>query len=411
MIVRHFLAWSRRATAAQRAEGAGALARAYLYADLDAAERSQAETAMMSLLDDPSPLVRRAVADNMASAAAAPHALILSLASDQSDIAAPVLSRSPLLTDADLIDCAAIGDAFAQSAIALRARVPSAVCAVIAEIGVREAAIALAVNPGAEVPEFALHRMIARFGDDGEMREALLARPCLPATVRNELVAATAADLSCFVVDCGWLSRERVERLTREERDKANVVIVAETAEDEDHQSLRDLVAHLCASGQLTTSLLLRALLSGDRALLVAALAELTGLAEARIAGVLRDYRGAGFAALYKRAGLPEKYFVAFRSALSALREVNVEDVAAARLSLPLIERARAACETEAIEDLGLMALLRRFEREAAREQARRETARLVEEEVVAPIMFSGVSAASPLIDLAAFEAEVLAAA
>jgi uncharacterized protein (DUF2336 family) len=411
MIVRHFLAWSRRANAAQRAEGAGALARAYLYSDLDDAERSEAEVAMMSLLDDPSPLVRRAVADNLASAAAAPHALILSLANDQSDIAAPVLSRSPLLTDADLIDCAAIGDAFAQSAIALRARVPSAVCAAIAEIGVRDAAIALAVNPGAEVPEFALRRMIARFGDDGEMREALLARPCLPATVRNELVAATTAALSAFAVDCGWLSTERVERLTREERDKANVMIAAETADREDHQSLRDLVAHLCASGQLTTSLLLRALLSGDRALLVTALAELTGLGDARIDGMTRDYRGAGFAALYRRAGLPEKYFVAFHAALAAQRDLEVDEETDARLSQRLIERALAACEAERVEDLGLIALLRRFEREAAREAARRETARLEAEETAAPVMFSGVSAASPLIDLAAFEAEVLAAA
>lgn len=411
MIVRHFLAWSRRANAAQRAEGAGALARAYLYADLDAAERSEAELAMMSLLDDPSPLVRRAVADNLASAAAAPHALILTLASDQSDIAAPVLSRSPLLTEADLIDCAAIGDAFAQSAIALRARVPSAVCAAIAEIGGREAAIALAVNPGAEVPECALRRMIARFGDDGEMREALLARPYLPATVRNELVAAASADLSSFVVDCGWLSRERAERLTREERDRANVLIAAETADREDRRSLRDLVAHLCASGQLTTSLLLRALLSGDRALLVTALAELSGLDEARIDGVMRDFRGAGFAMLYKRAGLPEKYFVTFRVTLAAQRDLRVEAEGATRLSLPLIERALAACQTESADDLGLIALLRRFEREAAREEARRATARLEAEQTAAPAMFSGVSAASPLIDLAAFEAEVLAAA
>ncbi len=363
----------------------------------------------MATLDDPSPLVRRAVADVMAGAASAPRALILMLAGDQSDIAGPVLSCSPLLTDADLIDCAAIGDAFAQSAIALRARVPAAVCTAIAEIGVREAVIALAVNPGADVPEFALRRMISRFGDDGEVREALLSRPLLPATVRNELVVATADNLSAFVVACGWLSKERADRVVREERDRANVVIAVETSAMEARESLRDLATHLCAAGHLTTSLLLRALLSGDRSLLVVALAELTDVGENRIDGVLRDFRGAGFAALYRRAGLPEKYFFAFRAALAAQADMGAGPDRSARLSLPLIERVRAACEAEDDPTLdGLITLLNRFEREAVWEIARREAARLTAE---AKTESSHHTPASPLIDLEAFEAELLSAA
>jgi len=46
--------------------------------------------------------------------------MVLTLAGDHSDIAAIVLSRSPLLSDAELVDCAATSDSFAQSAIALR---------------------------------------------------------------------------------------------------------------------------------------------------------------------------------------------------------------------------------------------------------------------------------------------------
>jgi uncharacterized protein (DUF2336 family) len=409
MVERQFLAWSRGANATQRAESAREVARAYLHADLDVHDRGAAERALMAMLDDPSPLVRRAVADAMACAATASRALILTLACDQSDIAAPVLSRSPLLTDADLIDCAAIGDAFAQSAIALRARVSAAVCTAIAEIGVREAVIALAVNTCADVPEFALRRMISRFGDDGEVREALLSRPLLPATVRNELVDATAVDLSAFVVACGWLSKERADRLTREERDRANVVIAVETAATEARQSLRDLAAHLCAAGHLTTSLLLRALLSGDRSLLVVALAELSGLGEHRVEGIVRDFHGAGFVALYRRTGLPEKYFIAFRAALAAQDHMGVEQDRSARLSLLLIERVRADCAAEKDADIdGLMVLLNRFEREAVWEVARREAARLAAEQMASSLETARVS---PLIDLAAFEAELLSAA
>jgi uncharacterized protein (DUF2336 family) len=412
MIVRNFLSWAQTANAAQRADGAGALARAYLYAQMEPQERRQSEIALTSLLDDPSPLVRRALADNFASAVDAPHAIVSALASDQSDIAAPVLSRSPLLTEAELIDCAAIGDAFAQSAIALRARVPAGVCAAVAEIGAREAAISLAVNPGADLPEFSMRRMVERFGDDGEMREALLSRPWLPATVRNDLVNATSAALSAFVVDCGWLTTERAERLSREERDKANVIIVAETAEQDGPRGVRALVSHLRVSQQLTPSLALRALLSGNRDLFEAALVELSGVREDKVAGLLRDFRGAGFAALFNRAGLPEKFLPAFRAALEAQREYADVLDGEARLSLVMIERVLTACDEINDGELDrLMALLRRFEREAALQEARFEAARITAEaqapEVAAPAAFSGVGPA-PIIDLVAFEAELM---
>jgi len=147
MIVRRFLQWAPTAMPSQRAEAAGALARAYLYADLSHDERREAELALTGLLDDSSPLVRRALADSFASATEAPHHIVLSLADDQSDISCVVLRRSPLLSDTDLIDCAAIGDTIAQSAIALRPRVSAAVAAAVAEVGAREALISLAIIP------------------------------------------------------------------------------------------------------------------------------------------------------------------------------------------------------------------------------------------------------------------------
>ena len=66
MIVRHFLDWIRSAPAGQRAEATGALARAYLYSDLSVDDAAAAEGAMLMLLDDASPLVRRALADTLA---------------------------------------------------------------------------------------------------------------------------------------------------------------------------------------------------------------------------------------------------------------------------------------------------------------------------------------------------------
>ncbi len=91
MIVRNFLQWVRTAPASERAEATSALARAYLYSDLSADDLAAAEGAMLMLLDDPSPLVRRALADALAADQSAPPAIVIALAADQPQIAAPVL--------------------------------------------------------------------------------------------------------------------------------------------------------------------------------------------------------------------------------------------------------------------------------------------------------------------------------
>jgi uncharacterized protein (DUF2336 family) len=370
MIVRRFLHWAQKASASQRAEGASALARAFLYADFDPAQRREAALALTGLLDDPSPLVRRALAESFASAIEAPHHIVLALADDQSDISSIVLGRSPLLADRELIDCAAIGDPFAQSAIALRPHLSAPVAAAIAEVGAREALISLAVNNGAEIPEFSMRRMIERFGEDGEMREALLSRPNLPASLRSALVAATAKALSAFVTARDWMSSERALRVTREARDRANVIIAVAT-EEEENGPLK-LVAHLRTSGQLTASLVLRSLLSGNVSLFEAALCELSGLPLPRVIGLVREWNSAGFSALYRKAGLPETLLPGFRAALQALRVSDHAQEPSALLSRQLVERVLTACERINDGELDkLLALLRRFEAEAAREEAR----------------------------------------
>ncbi len=205
------------------------MARAYLGTQLDRDARLDAERVLTQFLDDPSPLVRRAMAEVFARASNAPHHIVLALADDQSDISSIVLGRSPILSDSELIDCAAIGDPIAQSAIALRPLLSVAVAAALAEVGAREALISLAVNSSVELPEFSMRRMIERFGFDGELREALLGRRNLPAPLRADLVGATANALGEFVTSCDWLSPERAQRLIREARDQAHVIIAATT--------------------------------------------------------------------------------------------------------------------------------------------------------------------------------------
>ena len=370
MIVRHFLDWVRTAPAGKRAEATAALARAYLYSDLSQDDAAAAEGAMLMLLDDTSPMVRRALADALAASPSAPPAIVVALAADQPQIAAPVLALSPLFVDADLVDAVATGNGAIQTAIASRAGLPRPVAAAIAEVGTAEACLVLAENSEAEMAPISIDRMIERFGHLAAIREALLAREDIGAATRLTLVAKVSETLVDFVSACQWLDAGHAQRIGREACEKATITLAAETPTAQ----MRALIRHLRVGGQLTAGLILRALLSGNVALFEEALAELTDMPVDRVSGLIYDSSNTGLLALFDRAELPPSTYPAFKEAIEALREGGLvsEPGGAARLKRRTIERVLTRCENEDLGELApLLTLLRRFATEAAREEAR----------------------------------------
>ena len=285
-IVRRFLAWAQSADAEARADGASALARAYLYSELTAPVRAEAALAMAALLDDPSVLVRRALAEALCRASGAPRTLILALAADEPEVAAGVLQRSPVLTDADLVDCATTGDVVAQTAIARRPNLGPRATAALAEIGQRDAVLALIGNAGIDLPAELLHRALTRFNDDANARDALLERPSLRASLRASIAVAAAKDLAVEV--SAWMPREQAERIARDAREQALCSIASSCHPNE----RAELTRALRAAGALTPALLLRSLLGGERDLFAAAMAELSGLPAPRVAAFITEPRG-----------------------------------------------------------------------------------------------------------------------
>jgi uncharacterized protein (DUF2336 family) len=370
MIVRQFLQWIRNAPSGERADATSALARAYLHSDLSADDRAAAEGAMIMLLDDPSPLVRRALSNVFASSQAAPAVIVHALAADQPDVACPLLERSPLLRDADLVDLVASGNADVQIAIASRFPLGRSVSAAIAEVGAAAACLAVLENPDAELAVFSLDRIVERFGHLAAIRENLLARDDLPAATRQALLAKLSQTLAGFVAARQWLPQDHAEDAARQACEKATVILAADVPADE----VPALVSYLRSSGQLTAGLVLRALLSGNVVLFEEALADLSGLPIDAVVNLIHDRTVAGFRALYRKAQLPDLAYPAFREAVVALREgiLATERCSGSQLNRRMVEHVLERCA----DDIGqaaspLVALLQRYSVEAAREEAR----------------------------------------
>ena len=370
MIVRQFLHWVRQAPAGERAEATSALARAYLYSDLSPDDRAAAEGAMIMLLDDPSPLVRRALAEALASSDRAPQVVVHALAAGQPDIAIPILAHSQVLLEDDLVDLIATGHADVQVAIAGRLGLPRTLAAAIAEVGAAEACLALLENGEADIARFSIDRIVERFGHLAPIRENLLARDDLPMAMRQALLSKLSQTLAGFVAARQWLGSEHAEFATKDACEKATVALAADTSYDE----VGAFVQHLRHSGQLTAGMILRALLSGNVVLFEEALAELSSIPIDRVTAYVHDKNISGFRALYRAAGLPEVAYPAFREALAAMRAGLLigEQGGASRLKRRMVERVLDACSHERGEEAAsVLALLRRFSVEAAREEAR----------------------------------------
>ncbi|WP_353641616.1 DUF2336 domain-containing protein [Mesorhizobium sp. WSM2239] len=328
VVVGHFLKWIGTARVSERAAAANALARAYVERDLPFEDRCAAEAALTLLLDDPSAKVRMAMAEALSMSRHAPIQIIAALASDQPDVAAFVLARSPLLTDADLIDRVAAGSKATQKLVAGRPSVSMAVAAAIAEIGEPEACVELIANSGAAIAALSFRRMAERHGHLPSVREAMIADPRLPADCRHMLLVKLGDALKQAPLVAALMGTARADRVMRDACVKASLTVI-ENTRPEEHGAL---IEHLRLRGDLTSSFIIRAIAHGKVDFFGSAMVALTGQAEHRVRALLSGGHDSALAALFRSAGLAASTHAVILRALKIWREVaNGKRVAGAQ--------------------------------------------------------------------------------
>ena len=370
MLVVRFLDWVESAPVERRAEAVNLLARAWLYSDMEPVEAEAAEAALTAMLDDPSARVRRALADALCRDPRSPDHIILSLVQDTADIAEIVLAASPVLLDEDLVDIAATSSSRLQVAIASRPWIAAPLAAALAEIGSLEACLTLSGNIGAEMTSSTMRRLAERHGCDARLRSALCDRHDCPIDVRQMLLGKVTEALGGLGLVRATITEDRLSTIMREARDKATVTMSAEASEGD----IAVLAEHLLDSEQLTPALLLRALCTGNVRLFEQALVTLSGMPARRVAAIVDDPHSRSFDALLHRAGLPASTHRAFQAGLDVYHRLDAQGEAGdvygfARL---MLERAtQFNLEPGDSEVQKLLALLRRFAAESARDAVR----------------------------------------
>ncbi len=123
---------------------------------------------------------RRQFSETAADQSVVPHDVILILAEDEIRVAEPVLTRSPVLTDEDLVRLTENKNDEHRLAIATRARLSQAVCTALVRLGSAAVLHRVGGNGGADLAAETIRDLQTHAERDPELQRILGERPDLP---------------------------------------------------------------------------------------------------------------------------------------------------------------------------------------------------------------------------------------
>ena len=148
--------------------------------------------------------IRQHLAETISDVAAAPYELIKKFASDDIEVARPVLAKSGVLQDADLIEIVKQCSQEQLMAVTTRDRVSEQVVDVLVEKGDDRLLGSLAGNDGAELSRNAMETLVARSeGGDEALNEALTMRDGMPADLMRKMYNHVSSALREHILSQG----------------------------------------------------------------------------------------------------------------------------------------------------------------------------------------------------------------
>jgi len=310
------------ATPDERAIAAQKLCRTIDRHALTEDDRAWAQEIIRVMAQDAAELVRRALAVTLKHSAVVPRDVALRLARDVESIALPILSASPVFTDADLVDIVRLGGPVRQVVIAKRPRVSQAVTQSLAEHGTERAVEAACANDNADFAERTLQQVIARFETSERVLAAVAYRNVLPLSVTERLIDLVSETVRDHLIDHHEISAELALDIASGAKERATVDLVDQAGRTGD---VRGFVTHLHRHDRLTASLLLRALAHGHMTFFEWGLAELATVPHHRTWLMIHDAGALGLRAIYERAGLPARLYSAFRAAVDTFHSMEFD--------------------------------------------------------------------------------------
>ncbi len=301
----------------------GMFARPELF--LGTGERALAYDILHKLIVDIEIAVRRDIAAVLAAQHDAPRDLIRALANDDIDVAFPVLAKSGVLDDPDLIQVIRDRTIEHRLAIVGRPSLSGQVSAALAKTDDEEVVVALLRNKSAEIFPDTLKDLVERSRKVVAYREPILDRDDLDSALALRMFFWVSTVLRDRIIEKFNLDRRITDDLI------GQVVMNEVKKVAEEKRSHRDVAAELKTlmhrEGQLNADMLIVALREGEVPLFVAMFGRMVALGEHLVGRMLFERDGKGLAIACRGAGIGRVAFTGIFALAQKMRAATTSAI------------------------------------------------------------------------------------
>jgi uncharacterized protein (DUF2336 family) len=239
-------------------------------------ERELMRDILERLADNVEMTIRIALAERLADDITAPHDLILLLADDRIEVARPLILRSALLSDADMLNLIAEASAAHHEAVAQRPNIGERVTEALSKSDSESVLVALVKNATARIASHTYETLVEKSRQFAGMQEPLVLRSDLPPLLATRMVGWVSDALKTHIAHNFEVPRSKVAAAL-DDVDTAinNAPPPPRVTPSEGAQKLID---KLSSAGQLKAGFLLRVLHQGQADLFDLAFARLLGM-------------------------------------------------------------------------------------------------------------------------------------
>jgi len=225
-------------------------------------ERLLMREILLRLTRDVEMAIRISLAERLADDTSAPNDLILLLADDTIEVARPVILRSPLLCDEDMLKLIAQSDTGHQEAVAARPYIGETVTAALAKCETETVLVTLVRNSTAKLSGTTYEILVDKSRAIAGLQEPITRRKDLPPELATKMCSWVSEALKNYIVRNYAVNNGTLEKaIAQAEQTVKNEPVAARPTPAE---SAHKLVEKLYASGQLKAGFLLRVLHQGQ---------------------------------------------------------------------------------------------------------------------------------------------------
>ncbi len=278
--------------------------------EIDDREMELYDSVMSQLSADMEVMVRAEIADTIAGAKAAPLGLLRRLASDEIDVAEPILTRSKALSESDLMHIVQTKGQEHMRAVSKREEVPESVSGVIVKRGDDTTLHALLSNDGARLSRASNEEVVQRAQSNPALHEVVVNRADMPADLMNDMYFVVEARLrERIIAENAKLDPSVVEQAIAKSRDK---VAVAYGSFPEDYEQISKDVETLRLNEKLTPQLLAKYMRDPNPTYFLCALSQMADIDFLTARHLVEKKEIDALAIACKAAGLDKALFLTY---------------------------------------------------------------------------------------------------